>query len=81
MLRNMLGDTDPKAMAWIPAHLKKEAIGTAVRGDGCLITEEDLEGNDEADRYAKAAVRHHRVPLLETLLEGASRHRMFGHPD
>ena len=46
----------------MPSHTKKGQCGQAVRGDGFLLTETDVEFNDYADRLAKAAVDAHRVP-------------------
>ena len=46
----------------MPAHLKPGTCGTAVRGDGFLVEERDVEANGEADRLAKQAVAAHRVP-------------------
>lgn len=50
------------SVVWMPSHTKKGECGQAVRGDGFLLTETDVEFNDYADRLAKAAVEAHRVP-------------------
>ena len=57
-----LDDVPPENVIWMPAHLKPGTCGTAVRGDGILVEEVDVEANGEADRLAKRAVAAHRVP-------------------
>ena len=46
----------------MPSHVKPGHCGTIARGDGFLLTEQDVAMNDAADRLAKAAVEAHRVP-------------------
>lgn len=58
-----LDDVPKEAMIWMPAHMKPGACGKAVRGDGFLLEEVDVEANDAADKLAKRAVEKHRVPL------------------
>ena len=59
-----LDDVPKEAVIWMPAHLKPGTCGTAVRGDGFLVEEVDVEANDAADKLAKAAVEKHRVPKM-----------------
>ena len=61
-MHDILDDVPNEAVIWMPSHVKKGQCGQTVRGDGFLLTEADVEGNDMADRYAKAAVDAHRVP-------------------
>ena len=60
-----LDDTLAESVVWMPSHCKKGGAGTVIRGDGFLLTEVDIEMNDIADKYAKRAVEHHRVPSAE----------------
>ena len=43
-------------------HVKHGRCGTIARGDGFLLTEEDVACNEAADKLAKVAVEQHRVP-------------------
>ena len=46
----------------MPSHVRQGGCGSIIRGDGFLLTEEDVEANGMADTYAKRAVLAHRVP-------------------
>jgi hypothetical protein len=63
LMHMALDDTPRQAVTWMPAHLRPGQCGTVTRGDGFLLTESDVRGNAEADKLAKRAVEHHRVPL------------------
>ena len=63
LLAEAMSDVPSEATIWIPSHMKAGTCGTVVRGDGFLMTEVDVEGNDVADKYAKRAVLAHRVPF------------------
>ena len=63
MLHEALGPILAADVVWIPSHTGPGQCGTAIRGDGFLITEADVGHNDVADNYAKWAVEAHRVPL------------------
>ena len=58
-----LGDVPGSAVIWMPARLRPGQCGSVTRGDGFLLTEPDVVGNAEADKLAKRAVEHHRVPF------------------
>jgi hypothetical protein len=45
----------------MPAHLKRSEVGIITKSDGSVVTLEDIDGNDLADRLAKRAVEAHRV--------------------
>ena len=63
ILHDALDDVPCENVIWMPAHLQPGQCGTVVRGDGFLLTEVDVAGNAEADKLAKRAVEHHRVPF------------------
>jgi len=44
-----LDDVPKQAVIWMPAHLKPGSCGAAIRGDGFLVEESDVEANDAAD--------------------------------
>ena len=62
-MHDALNDTPADSVVRMPAYLKTGQCGTVVRGDGFLLTESDVAGNAEADKLAKRAVEHHRVPF------------------
>ena len=62
MLHHSLDDTPVEAVVWMPSHATVKDIGTICRGDGFLLTLQDLESTAAADRLAKRAVQEHRVP-------------------
>ena len=64
MMHDALDDTPSQAMIWMPSHATEADLGTICRGDGFLLTLQDLDGNDAADRLAKRAVNFHRVPFM-----------------
>ena len=49
----------------MPAHKTKQAAGQFRCGNGEWLTEDDIRGNAEADRLAKAAVQQYRVDSAE----------------
>ena len=55
-------------VGWMPAHLKSWEVGTATKSDGNLVSQQDWEANDLADRLAKAAVEFHRVDAADVEL-------------
>ena len=65
LMHQLLEDVPPESTIWMPSHCKRGQAGTVVRGDGFLLTEQDIEMNDAADKYAKRAVEQHRVPKLK----------------
>ena len=63
LMHDSLDDTPADAMMWMPSHATVADIGTKCRGDGFLLTLQDRESNDAADRHVKRGVEHHRVPF------------------
>ena len=61
-MHDIMDDAPHESVIWMPSHVKKGERGRTVRGDGFLLTETDVEFNDMADRFAKAAVDARRVP-------------------
>jgi hypothetical protein len=62
LMHEALDGVPVSSVVWMPARLKPGQCGTVVRGDGFLLTEIDVAANAEADKLAKQAVEHHRVP-------------------
>lgn len=59
-----LDDVPKESVIWMPPHLKPGTCGKAIRGDGFLVEEIDVEANDVADKLAKRAVEKHRAPKM-----------------
>ena len=49
-------------LAWMPAHTALHDVGVLWLSNGQLLTHQDRFGNNEADRWAKAAACGDRVP-------------------
>lgn len=56
-----LDDTPADDIIWIPAHLSDDQAGEKTCKNGEPMSLCDIRGNGYADKYAKAAVREHRV--------------------
>ena len=54
-------ETDPVCFGWTPAHLGKDDVGRARKGDGAVVTAVDKQSNDLADGLAKEGVEFDRV--------------------
>jgi len=65
LVMSVLEDTPAERVVWMPAHKAKQAAGQFRCGDGTLLTAMDIEGNAEADKLAKMAVKFHRVAAAE----------------
>ena len=56
------GDAASQNVVWMPAHKTSSRLGSLMRSDGALVTQNDLIGNDMADLHAKLAAAEHRAP-------------------
>ena len=60
--------TPSERVGWMPSHLKSSDLGTVMKSDGSLVSQQDLEANGLADKLAKAAAEYHRVGAAEVTL-------------
>ena len=67
LMLTALDDSPPEVVGWMPSHLTLEDLDLqmARKSDGTLVTKQDLEANDLADKLAKKGVEYHRVSRAE----------------